>query len=318
MLIDSHCHLDFPELTSDESGVLARARTAGVAGMLTIGTRLDQFERVRAIAERHDNVWCSVGVHPHEAKEEGQRTPDRLIEATRHPKVIGIGETGLDFYYEHSPREEQAESFRAHIAASRQTGLPLIVHTRNADGETGDMLEEEYGKGAFPGLIHCFSSGRTVAERALALGLYISISGIVTFKAAEELRAIVRDVPLDRLLVETDAPYLAPRDRRSASLCTAPGPDRIVVGRADLRRVEPALRLLLSRRGKRLLQSDLPSYGNRWSLRGRWSAGCAVPAGPWNHPLARVPLRSRRLRQRCRHVARGLSEGARGRGGADR
>lgn len=214
MLIDSHCHLDFPELTSDESGVLARARTAGVGGMLTIGTRLDQFERVRAIAERHDNVWCSVGVHPHEAKEEGQRTPDRLIEATRHSKVVGIGETGLDFYYEHSPREEQAESFRAHMAASRETGLPLIVHTRNADAETGDMLEEEYGKGAFPGLIHCFSSGRAVAERALALGLYISISGIVTFKAAEELRAIVRDVPLDRLLVETDAPYLAPIPKR--------------------------------------------------------------------------------------------------------
>ena len=214
MLIDSHCHLDFPELTTDESGVLARARTAGVGGMLTIGTRLDQFEKVRAIAERHDNVWCSVGVHPHEAKEEGQRTPDRLIEATHHPKVVGIGETGLDFHYEHSPRDEQAESFRAHIAASRHTGLPLIVHTRNADAETGDILEEEHAKGAFPGLIHCFSSGRAVAERALALGLYISISGIVTFKAAEDLRAIVRDVPLDRLLIETDAPYLAPIPKR--------------------------------------------------------------------------------------------------------
>ncbi|MDB5487449.1 MAG: LuxR family transcriptional regulator [Reyranella sp.] len=214
MLIDSHCHLDFPELTTDEAGVLARARTAGVGGMLTIGTRLDQFERVRAIAERHDNVWCSVGVHPHEAKEEGQRTPDRLIEAASHPKVVGIGETGLDFYYEHSPREEQAESFRAHIAASRQTGLPLIVHTRDADAETGDMLEDEYGKGAFPGVIHCFSTGRAMAERALALGLYISISGIVTFKAAEDLRTIVRDIPLDRLLVETDAPYLAPIPKR--------------------------------------------------------------------------------------------------------
>ncbi|NQW50910.1 MAG: TatD family hydrolase [Rhodospirillales bacterium] len=214
MLIDSHCHLDFPQLTTDEAGVLARARTAGVGGMLTIGTRLDQFERVRAIAERHDNVWCSVGVHPHEAKEEGQRTPDRLIESARHPKVVGIGETGLDFYYEHSPRAEQAESFRAHIAAARQTGLPLIVHTRDADAETGDMLEEEHGKGAFPGVIHCFSTGRAMAERALALGLYISISGIVTFKAAEELRTIVRDIPLDRLLVETDAPYLAPIPKR--------------------------------------------------------------------------------------------------------
>lgn len=214
MLIDSHCHLDFPELAADEAGVLARARDAGVGGMLTIGTRLDQFARVRAIAERHDDVWCSVGVHPHEAKEEGQRTPDRLIEAARHAKVVGIGETGLDFYYEHSPRAEQAESFRAHVAAARQTGLPLIVHTRDADRETAEILEEEHRRGGFTGLIHCFSSGRAVAERAMALGLYISISGIVTFKAAEELRRIVRDVPLDRLLVETDAPYLAPVPRR--------------------------------------------------------------------------------------------------------
>jgi TatD DNase family protein len=214
MLIDSHCHLDFPELASDEAGVLARARTAGVAGMLTIGTRLDRFDRVRAIAERHENIWCSVGVHPHEAKEEGQRTPDRLIEAARHAKVIGIGETGLDFYYEHSPREEQVTSFRAHIAAARQTGLPLIVHTRDADDETGDILEDEYKKGAFAGLIHCFSSGPEIAQRALALGMYISISGIVTFKAAEALRTTVRDIPLERLLVETDAPYLAPGPKR--------------------------------------------------------------------------------------------------------
>ena len=214
MLIDSHCHLDFPELSNDEAGVLVRARTAGVAGMLTIGTRLDQFDRVRAIAERHSNIWCSVGVHPHEAKEEGQRTPGRLIEATHHSKVVGIGETGLDFYYEHSPRDEQAESFRTHITAARETGLPLIVHTRDADTETGDILEDEYAKGAFTGLIHCFSSGPKVAKRALALGMYISISGIVTFKAAESLRTIVRELPLDRLLVETDAPYLAPVPRR--------------------------------------------------------------------------------------------------------
>jgi TatD DNase family protein len=214
MLIDSHCHLDFPELVADEAGVLARAKAAGVAAMLTIGTRLDQFDKVRAIAERHDNVWCSVGVHPHEARDEAQSAPDRLIEAARHPKVVGIGETGLDFHYDHSPRDEQAENFRTHIAAARQTGLPLIVHTRNADAETGDILEDEYGKGAFPGLIHCFSSGPEVARRALALGFYISISGIVTFKAAEGLRAIVRDIPLDRLLVETDAPYLAPVPKR--------------------------------------------------------------------------------------------------------
>jgi TatD DNase family protein len=214
MLVDSHCHLDFPELSKDEAGVLARARTAGVGAMLTIGTRLDQFDRVRAIAERHDNVWCSVGVHPHEAKDEGQRTPERLIEAARHAKVIGIGETGLDFYYEHSPRPEQAESFRAHIAAARETGLPLIVHTRDADAETGDILEDEYAKGAFTGLIHCFSAGPEIARRALALGMYISISGIVTFKAAEALRATVKGIPIGRLLVETDAPYLAPVPKR--------------------------------------------------------------------------------------------------------
>jgi len=214
MLIDSHCHLDFPELAGDEAGVLARARGADVGGMLTIGTRLDQFARVRAIAERHANIWCSVGVHPHEAKDEGQRTPERLVEAASHPKVVGIGETGLDFYYEHSPRAEQVESFRAHIAAARQTGLPLIVHTRDADAETAEILEEEQARGAFPGLIHCFSSGPDVARRALALGMYISISGIVTFKAAEDLRTIVRDIPLERLLVETDAPYLAPVPKR--------------------------------------------------------------------------------------------------------
>ena len=214
MLIDSHCHLDFDELTADEPGVLARARTAGVGGMLTIGTRLDRFDKVRAIAERHANIWCTVGVHPHEAQEEGQRSPDRLIEATRHPKVVGIGETGLDFFYEHSPRAQQAESFRTHIAAARETGLPVIVHTRDADSETAELLEDEYARGAFTGLIHCFSSGPEVARRALALGLYISISGIVTFKAADALRAIVRDLPLDRLLVETDAPYLAPVPRR--------------------------------------------------------------------------------------------------------
>ena len=214
MLIDSHCHLDFPELTSDESGVLARARTAGVGGMLTIGTRLDQFERVRAIAERHDNVWCSVGVHPHEAKEEGQRTPDRLIEAARHPKVVGIGETGLDFFYEHSPRAEQAESFRAHIAASRETGLPLIVHTRDADARTVEIIEEEYRKGPFPGLIHCFTAGPELAESVLKLGFYISLSGIITFRNADELRATVTRLPLDRILVETDSPFLAPIPKR--------------------------------------------------------------------------------------------------------
>ncbi|MCW5745013.1 MAG: TatD family hydrolase [Alphaproteobacteria bacterium] len=214
MLVDSHCHLDFPELAAEEDAVVAHARDAGVGAMLTIGTRLDSFAQVRAIAERHANIWCSVGVHPHEAREEGQRAPDRLVALAQHPKVIGIGETGLDYFYEHSPRAAQAESFRAHIAAARASGLPLIVHTRDADDDTADILRTEMRAGAFSGLIHCFSSGRAMAEAALELGLSISISGIVTFKAAEALRDIVRDVPLDRLLVETDAPYLAPVPRR--------------------------------------------------------------------------------------------------------
>jgi len=194
--------------------VVARAREAGIATMLTIGTSLERFPGVLAVAERYDDVWCSVGVHPHEAEKEGQGTPDRLIELACHPKVVGIGETGLDYYYEHSPRQQQIDSFRAHIAASRATGLPLIVHTRDADQETADILAEEYAKGAFPGLIHCFSSTRVVSDRAIGLGFSISISGIVTFKPAEELRGIVRDLPLDRLLVETDAPYLAPVPKR--------------------------------------------------------------------------------------------------------
>ena len=194
--------------------MLARARTAGVGAMLTIGTRLDQFDRVRAIAERHDNVWCSVGVHPHEAKDEGQRTPERLIEAARHRQGDRDRRDRTRFLLRAQPAREQAESFRAHIAAARETGLPLIVHTRDADAETGDILEDEYAKGAFTGLIHCFSSGPEIARRALALGMYISISGIVTFKAAEALRATVSDIPLERLLVETDAPYLAPVPKR--------------------------------------------------------------------------------------------------------
>ena len=214
MLVDSHCHLDFPEFASELDAVVDRARGAGVGTMLTIGTSLERFPGVRAIAERFANVWCSVGVHPHEAEKEGQSTPDRLIELAQHPKVVGIGETGLDYYYEHSPRQQQRDSFRAHIAASRATGLPLIVHTRDADEETAAMLKEEQSNGTFPGLIHCFSSGRLVSDTALELGMYISLSGIVTFKAAEELRQIVRDIPLDRLLVETDAPYLAPVPKR--------------------------------------------------------------------------------------------------------
>jgi TatD DNase family protein len=215
MLVDSHCHLDFPDFAEERSAVIGRARAVGVGTILTICTRLDQFAAVRAIAETDPDIWCSVGAHPHEAADHADLVADRLAELAADPKVVGIGETGLDFHYDLSPRDTQERVFRAHIAAARATGLPLIVHAREADDAIAAILEEERPPA---GVLHCFSSGRSLAERALALGFYISISGIVTFRNAEDLRAIVRDVPLDRLLVETDAPYLAPvpyRGRRN-------------------------------------------------------------------------------------------------------
>ena len=214
MLVDSHCHLDFPDFGDEVEDVVARARDVGVGTMVSISTHLSKFDAVKAVAERFDDVWCSVGVHPHHAGEEGQDTPDRLIELAAHPRVVGIGESGLDFYYDRSPRGRQQISFRAHIAAARETGLPLIVHARDADTETAEILRDEMGKGAFTGVMHCFSSGRGLAEAALELGMYVSFSGILTFKNAEELREIARDVPEDRLLVETDAPFLAPVPNR--------------------------------------------------------------------------------------------------------
>ena len=215
MLVDSHCHLDFPDFAAERDAVIARARAAGVAAMLTIATRLDQFPAVRALAESYDGIWCSVGAHPHEAADHAMLSAPELAALTEHPKVVGIGESGLDFHYDLSPRDVQARVFRVHAAAARMTGLPLIVHARKADREIAEILEEERPPA---GVLHCFSSGRELAERALALGFYISISGIVTFRNAEALRAIVRDLPLARLLVETDSPYLAPvpyRGRRN-------------------------------------------------------------------------------------------------------
>jgi TatD DNase family protein len=214
MLVDSHCHLDFKDFADETDEIVARAGAAGVGAMVTISTHLSRFEGVRAVAERFANVWCSVGVHPHHAGEEGQEAPDRLIELAAHPRVVGIGETGLDYYYDRSPRDRQATSFRAHIAAARATGLPLIVHARDADGDTAAILRAEMEQGAFTGVMHCFSSGRGLAEAALDLGMYISFSGILTFKNAEDLRHIARDVPSDRVLVETDAPFLAPIPNR--------------------------------------------------------------------------------------------------------
>ncbi|MCE9521222.1 MAG: TatD family hydrolase [Alphaproteobacteria bacterium] len=214
MLIDSHCHLDFPDFGAELDAVVGRARQAGVGTMLTIGTKLRAFEGVRKIAERYEDVWCTVGIHPHEAAEEPIDESTALVEHAKHARVVGIGEAGLDYYYEHSPKNDQVRNFRAHIAASRETGLPLIVHARDADDDLCQILTEESGKGAFPGLIHCFSSTAKLARTALDLGMLISISGIVTFKKADELRAIIADVPLDRLLVETDSPYLAPIPHR--------------------------------------------------------------------------------------------------------
>lgn len=214
-LVDSHCHLDFRDFEGELDDVVARAHGAGIGAMVTICTHLSRFPGVRAIAERYDNIWCSVGVHPHEADAEGEAaTVDTLVKLAADPLVVGIGETGLDYYYEHSSRERQRASFRNHIVAARETGLPLIVHTRDADEETAEILREEYAKGPFKGLIHCFSTSRYMAESAIEIGLSISLSGILTFKAAEELRETVRGLPMDRLLVETDAPYLAPVPKR--------------------------------------------------------------------------------------------------------
>lgn len=214
MLVDSHCHLDYLARDGDLDEVVARARRAGVGRMLTICTKVTEFETIRGIAGQYDDVWCTVGIHPHEAEAEPAVTTEKLVDLARDPMVAGIGETGLDYFYEHSPREQQQASFRAHIVASRETGLPIIVHTRDADDDTADILEDEYAKGPFPGVIHCYSTGRELAERALAIGFYISLSGIVTFKKAEALRETAAILPMDRLLVETDAPYLAPVPNR--------------------------------------------------------------------------------------------------------
>src|SRR5690606_5253799 len=214
MLVDSHCHLDFPDLADDRAGVLARAAAAGVARMVTISTRVRRFDQVRAIAEAHEEVFCSVGTHPHHAAEEPDVTADELVRLAEHPKCVAIGEAGLDYFYDRSPREAQAAGFRTHIAAARVTGLPLVIHARDADADVAAILEDETGKGAFPFILHCFSSGRALAEAGIRLGGYVSFSGILTFKRSDELRAIARDVPRERLLIETDAPYLAPVPHR--------------------------------------------------------------------------------------------------------
>ncbi len=214
MLVDSHCHLDFPELSSQIDDVMARAAANDVGIMQTICVQMSKFPQVLAVTEKFDNVYCSVGVHPNHVADEELVAAEEIIEKTSHAKVIGIGETGLDYHYENSPRDLQQKSFRTHIKAARETGLPIIVHTRAADDDTIEILSEEMKKGQFTGLIHCFSTSRKLAEKAIELGMYISISGIVTFKKATELQEIVTDLPLEKILVETDAPYLAPMPHR--------------------------------------------------------------------------------------------------------
>jgi TatD DNase family protein len=210
MLVDHHCHLDFPDFAEELDAVLARAKAAGVGLMLSISTRIRRFDRLLAIAEAHPNVFCSVGTHPHYAHEELDIPVAEIVRLSRHPKVVAIGEAGLDYFYDNSPRQAQAEGFRAHIQAARETQLPLVIHAREADTDMAAILEEETTRGPFPAVLHCYTGGPELARCGIDLGLHVSFSGILTFKKSDALREVAKSVPLDRLLVETDAPYLAP------------------------------------------------------------------------------------------------------------
>lgn len=214
MLIDHHCHIDRPEFRTDLDSVVARAKAAGVGILVNISTRIRKFDEVKAVAERFENVYGSVGTHPHNAHEELDIPVSEIVRLAQHPKIVSIGEAGLDYFYKHSTPAAQAQGFRTHIAAARETGLPLEIHTRDADADTLAILREEHAKGAFPAILHCFTGGRELALGAVDLGLYVSFSGVISFKKSEALREIARDIPLDRLLVETDAPFLAPEPYR--------------------------------------------------------------------------------------------------------
>jgi TatD DNase family protein len=214
MIVDSHCHLDFPDFAEELDAIVARAEQAGVGRIVTISTRVKRLPSLIAIAERFANVYCSVGTHPHQADEEDGFPVDELIALTKHPKVVALGEAGLDYFYDKSSRGAQERGFRAHIAAARATGLPLVIHTRDADADTGRIIEEEMGKGAFSAVLHCYTGGRELALKAASLGLYVGFTGILTFNKSEALRAIAAELPADRILVETDAPFLAPTPYR--------------------------------------------------------------------------------------------------------
>ena len=214
MIIDSHCHLDFPDFASERDAIVERARAVGVGRLITISTRIDKFEQVRAIAEVYEDVFFTVGTHPHEAHLDPEVPAERIVELARHPKCVGIGEAGLDYHYDRAPRDVAARVFRTHIAAARRARLPLVIHTREADADTAAILADEMGQGRFKALLHCFTAGSELARTALELGLSLSFSGVLTFKKSDDLRAIAASVPLDRLLVETDAPFLAPTPHR--------------------------------------------------------------------------------------------------------
>jgi TatD DNase family protein len=214
MLVDSHCHLDFPDFEAERDAVVARAHAAGVDTMVTISTRVARFAGLKAITERYERIYASIGTHPHNAAEEPDVTADDLARIAEDPAVVAIGEAGLDYHYDNAPREAQRAGFLQHIAAARMTQLPLVIHARDADADIAQILEDETGKGAFPAVLHCFSSGRDLAMKGIALGMYVSFSGILTFKNSAALRDIAAELPLDRLLVETDAPYLAPPPHR--------------------------------------------------------------------------------------------------------
>ncbi len=214
MLIDSHCHLDFPDFADDLDDIVARAEAAGVGRIVTISTRVRQLDRLLAIAERYPNVYCSVGTHPHQADEEDGIAAEELIGLTKHPKVVALGEAGLDYFYDNGSPQAQARGFRAHIAAARATGLPVVIHTREADEDCGKILDEEIARGPFRAVLHCYTGGRELALKAIAHGLSISFTGILTFKKSQALRDLAAELPADRIMVETDAPFLAPGKHR--------------------------------------------------------------------------------------------------------
>ena len=265
MFVDSHCHLNYSGLVEDQPAVLDRARAAGVSLMVNIATRRSEWDEVLATAEREDDVMASVGIHPHEADQHPEVDTSLLVERAAHPRVVGIGETGLDYYYDHSDREQQRRSFRTHIAAARETGLPLIVHSRDAEEDTIAMLESELAAGAFPALIHCFTGSADFATRVLELGLSISISGIVTFKNAQALQEVARTLPEDRMLIETDSPFLAPVPHRG-------------------KKCEPAFvadtaRFLAELRGESLERLAAVTTANFHRLFGKAKAISSVPRG---------------------------------------